>query len=333
MEFLPLLILVPTLLFAFMNGANDSGTMAASVVSSRCLSPRAAVLWAAIASFLGALLLGSAVARMLGQGLIHLDRLPVAANPFGACVAAVAAAICWGGFAWYCGLPGSYTHALLGGWFGGFMGIGGPSVVNWGNAGLVLAVVLLTPLLGLVVSWAAIRVVYRLGSELSMQTRWIFRGVEKMTFLALSLVHGANAAQKSMALLVLAGISLGAGHPWPTDFVLPFWVRCVCSAAFALGVLLGFTRTLRVVGFGIFKVETLHSFTALGVSGLLILISTMAGLPLSAGQINSSALLGTGAGDRAKAVRWDVAFDFVTNWVLTFPAAAVLAYVLVKVAG
>ncbi len=333
MELLPLLILIPTLLFAFMNGANDSGTMAASVVSSRCLSPRTAVLWAAIASFLGALLLGSAVAKMLGQGLIHLSRLPADAQPFNACVAAAVAAILLGVFAWHFGFPGSYTHALLGGWFGGFMGIGGAGVVNWGNAGLVLAAVLLTPILGLVASWAAIRVVFRMGSELSIQTRWIFQGVERLTFLALSLAHGANAAQKSMALLVLAGISLGGGHPWPSEFVLPLWVRCVCSAAFAFGVLLGFTRTLKLVGFGIFKVGTLHSFTALGVSSVLILVSTIAGLPLSAGQINSSALLGTGAGDRAKAVRWDIAFDFVTNWVLTFPAAAVLAYVLVKVAG
>lgn len=325
-----LLILLPVLAFAFMNGANDSGTMAAAVVGSRCMSPRAAVLLAAAAAFAGAALLGSAVARTLGAGLVHLDLLPPSERTYDACVAAAFASILWGTAAWRLGLPGSYTHALLGGWLGAFGALGGPSVVRWGNALLVLAGVLLTPVLGLLVSWGAMGLVNRAAGDLTMQAKGVLRGLERALFFLLSLAHGANAAQKSMALLFLAGLSLRREGGWPAVFEVPLWIRTLCSAAFCLGVLFGFTQPLKTVGFGIFRVQTLHSLCALGSSGGLILLSTLAGLPLSAGQINSSAVLGAGAGRSVRRVRWDVAADIAANWALTFPVSALLAYLTVK---
>lgn len=326
-----LLVAAGPLLFAFMNGANDSGTIAAPVVSSRTLSPRASAVLAAAAAFAGAMLLGSAVARTLGMDLVALELLPAAARPLDACIAAAAAAILWGSVAWRFGLPGSYTHALLGGWLGGFLALGGPAVVKWDGAAKVLLGVLVTPPLALAASWAAMRRLYRAAEELSMQALPLVRLVERAGFLGVSLAHGANAAQKSMALLVLAGMSSSGAWPWPEDFALPFKARLACSTAFALGVLLGFTRTLKTVGFRIFRVGPLHSACALWVSGALILASTAAGLPLSAGQINSSSLMGAGAAHNPRAVRWGVAGDLLTNWVLTFPGAAVMAYVLIKV--
>jgi PiT family inorganic phosphate transporter len=331
MDLSPAFFIVPTIAFAFMNGANDSGTMAASVVSSRALSPRSAAVWAALGAFVGALLLGSAVAKTLGESLVHLNEIPPQAEPHQACIAAASAAVLWGTVAWKFGWPGSYTHSLLGGWIGGFVALGGPDVVQWNAAAWVLAGVLFTPVISLFASWVAMRLFFKLGSELSMQTKWLFRGAERLLFGALCVAHGANAAQKSMALLVLAGLSYGQAWPWPEEILLPMWVRMVCATAFAAGVLLGFTTTLIKVGFGIFRVDTIHSFTALGVSGGLILVSTLMGLPLSAGQINSSALLGTGAGDRARQVRWDAALGIFSNWALTFPVSAVMAYFLTKV--
>jgi len=325
-----LLILGPTLLFAFMNGASDSGTMVASLVSSGNLSPRRAALLAAACAFLGALLLGSAVAHTIGEQLVRVNALPPGSHPFHACVAAAAAALLWCSAAWLLGFPGSYTHAMLGGWLGAFMALGGPGIVLWRNAGIVLLGVLLTPLLGLVAAWIAMALLERATLHLSRKTLPLFRLAEVGAFMALCLAHGANAAQKSMALLVIAGFSL-AGDPVPASFDLPPWVRWICSAAFSAGVLLGFSRILKTVGFHIFRVRPLHSFCALGTSMLLILSSTFAGLPLSPGQINSSCLLGAGAGHNYRRVRWDMAGDLLANWVLTFPLAAVLSFLIVKV--
>ena len=303
--------------------------MSASVVSSRSMTTRSAAVVAAAAAFLGSMFLGSAVARTFGQHLVRLDLLPAAASPFDACVAAVIAAVAWATVAWRLGLPGSYTHALLGGWLGGFLALGGPEVIQWRNAVLVMLGVMLTPFIGLVTAGIAIRGLYRAAREVSSRMIHSFRTAEGLMFAALSLAHGANAAQKSMALLVVAGLSLQTGGV-PQSFVLPLWVRGVCSAAFAFGVLFGFTRTLKKMGFDIFRVEPLHSFTALAVSWGLVLGSTLVGLPLSPGQINSSSLLGVGAGHNPRAVRWDTVGELLANWFLTFPAAAVLAWVLVK---
>ncbi|PCI36243.1 MAG: hypothetical protein COB53_10235 [Elusimicrobia bacterium] len=304
--------------------------MSASVVSARSLTARQASLIAAIASFTGSLLLGSAVARTFGEHLIRLDLLPHGTNPFEACIAAALAALGWATAAWRLGLPGSYTHALLGGWLGAFFALGGASVVQWRNAGFVMVGVMLTPLIGLGIAMGSIRLLYWMVDDFSRKTLPLFRITEIFMFGALSLAHGANAAQKSMALLVVAGFSISATGV-PDNFSLPLWIRLVCSAAFAFGVLLGFTRTLKKMGFEIFRVDTLHSFTALAVSGSLVFVSTVMGLPLSPGQINSSSLLGAGAGHNPRKVRWGVVGEMMMNWFLTFPAAAALAWILVKV--
>ncbi len=277
------------------------------------------------------MLLGSAVARTLGESLIRLDALHSGGGTLLACVAAASAAVLWGVFAWFLELPGSYTHSLLGGWLGGFCAVGGVQVVVWPEAARIAVAVLATPLIGLVLSWLAMKALRRAGAELSLQTVVLFRAAEKLLFFALSVAHGANAAQKSMALLVLAGFAYSRRWPWPAQLDFEPWVRIFCAAAFSFGVLGGFTRTLKKMGFGIFRVQTLHSVTALGVSAGLVLASTLAGLPLSAGQINSSALLGAGAGHHVRSVRWDTATDLAWNWILTFPISAVVAWVFVKV--
>ena len=316
------------LAFAFLNGAIDAGTLAGSVVSSRALGPRRALVIAAAGTFAGSMLLGSAVVHTLGSKLVVFSALPPGARPLDACAGAALAALIWVVIGACLGLPGSFTHALLGGWLGAFVALGGPGAVRWSQAAWVLAGVLLVPLLGLAAAWAALRLFYGLGQRLSSRSQGFLSDVETLFFTALSVTHGANASQKSMALLAVGAMDLSAGVP--KDLAVPPWIRVICSAAFALGILLGASRTLKTVGFRIFRVGTVHSFVALGVSGSLVLGSTLAGLPLSPGQLNSACLLGVGASHNPKTVRWGVAVDLLANWALTFPAAAALGYVLTK---
>lgn len=314
--------------FAFLNGAIDAGTLAGSVISSRALSPRKALFIAAIGTFIGSMVLGSAVVNTLGKGLVVFEALPPGVQPLTASAAAATAALIWVVFGALLGLPGSFTHALLGGWLGAFLALGGAGAVRWGGAAMVLLGVLLVPLLGLGAALLALRVFYAYGQRVSRKVQETLVGFETLFFMALSIAHGANASQKSMALLAVGAMDLSAGIP--SGITVPPWVRIICSLAFALGILLGATRTLKTVGFRIFRVGTVHSFMALGVSGSLVFASTLAGLPLSPGQLNSACLLGVGAGHNPKTVRWGVARDLLANWALTFPASALLGFVLTK---
>ncbi|MBI3298107.1 MAG: inorganic phosphate transporter [Elusimicrobia bacterium] len=323
------LAVAAALTFAFLNGVIDAGPLAGSVISSRALSPRKALLIAALGSFLGSLLLGSAVVRTMGQGLLVFSALPPGTEPVTASAAAALAALAWVTLGAVAGLPSSFTHALLGGWFGAFVALGGFAAVRWGQAALVLFGVLAVPLLGLAAAWAALRAFYSLGARLSSRSQAFIVDLETLIFSALTVTHGANAAQKSMALLAVGALDLSAGVPKGLE--VAGWMRVICAAAFSIGTLLGATRTLKTVGFRICRVGTVQSFLALSVSAALVSASTLVGLPLSPGQLNSACLLGVGAGHNPKTVRWGVAVDLLTNWVLTFPAAAVLGFGLAKV--
>lgn len=316
------------LAFAFLNGAIDAGTLAGSVISSRALSPRRALFIAAVGTFAGSMLLGSAVVNTLGRHLVVFSALPSSASPLTAVSAAAMAALAWVIFGALIGLPGSFTHALLGGWLGAFFALGGAGAVRWWAAAQVLLGVLAVPLFGLGTAWFALRLFYTYGDRISSRSQVFLSELESLLFAALSVAHGANASQKSMALLAVGAMDLSAGQ---SALEVPFWARLIVSLAFASGILLGATRTLKTVGFRIFRVGTVHSFLALGVSGGLVLGSTLVGLPLSPGQLNSACLLGVGAGHNPKTVRWGVAVDLAANWAVTFPAAAVLGFFLAKV--
>lgn len=324
-----LLAVVCALAFAFLNGAIDAGTLAGSVISSRALSPRRALVIAALGTFAGSMLLGSAVVHTLGRHLVVFEALPASASPLAAVCAAALAALLWVAFGAALGLPGSFTHALLGGWLGAFFALGGSGAVRWFAAFQVLAGVLAVPLVGLGAAWGALRLFYGFGERLSSRSQVFLSDLESLLFGALSVAHGANASQKSMALLAVGAMDLSSAGG--ASLEVPFWVRLVVSFTFAVGILLGATRTLKTVGFRICRIGTVHSFLALGVSGGLVLGSTFAGLPLSPGQLNSACLLGVGAGHNPKTVRWGVAADLLANWAVTFPAAAVLGYLLAKV--
>ncbi|HVE14632.1 MAG TPA: inorganic phosphate transporter [Elusimicrobiota bacterium] len=314
--------------FAFVTGVNDCGALAASVVSSRRFSPRKAAMVGAASSLLGALLMGSAVARMLGSGLVRLEHIPAAARP-AACACAGLAALAWALAGRTSGLPTSSTHAILGAWLGAFVGLGGLSVVSWGSVAMVIAVVLLSPFIGLAAAWAAYRALLRFGEELARPTLPLFKAVEGAAFAALCFANGANAAQRAMALWVMGLVPLASWSNAAT-FHIPIAARLACAAAFALGILLGSTRTLTTMAFRIFRVGPLHSVCALLASTGLVLAATAGGVPVSAGQIACSALMGAGAGHNVRSVRWSLASDVLLNWALTVPAPALAAYILVR---
>jgi inorganic phosphate transporter, PiT family len=320
-----------SLFFAFTNGYNDAGADVATMVSSGAASVKGALLTASIANFVGALVGGSAVVLTM-QGVLTHD---VVENVALAMFAAVVAANAWNIFTWYYGIPSSSTHALIGGLIGVGLAFHGLAGVNWGWEELmaghltgvtkVLVFLITSVLLGFLGGYILMKITgvalrrAKIGINVNLKrAQWLTTGVQ--TF-----AHGANDAQKQMALIALFLVAAGSS----SSVEVPLWVRVVCAAAIALGTLGGGYRIMRTVGRKIFKIKPVHALVAQANSSLTVLFSTLLGAPVSSTQVVTSGVMGVGTAENRKLVHWRVGKDLVVSWFLSIPVTMVLAAILV----
>ena len=306
------------LTFDLLNGFHDAANSIATVVSTRVLSPRQAVVWAAFFNFIAFLVFQLNVASTIGKGIINpaiVDRKVIAATLIGACL--------WDIITWYQGLPTSSSHALIGGLIGsGLAKIGAASLVLEGIIKTVVFMVL-APLIGM-----------GLGLVLGISTYWIFRnwhpgkvqGVfrkgQLISAALYSLGHGGNDAQKTMGIIAILLFSAGV---LGSTFYVPLWVVLSCHAAMALGTLFGGWRIVKTMGQRIVKLRPIDGFCA-ETGGAVTLFATAAlGIPVSTTHTITGAIVGVGSLKRLSAVRWGVAGRVVWAWILTIPASAVIA--------
>ncbi|MCG7844786.1 MAG: inorganic phosphate transporter [Methanomassiliicoccales archaeon] len=319
-----------SLIFAFTNGYNDAGADVATIVSSGAASVKGALLTASLANFIGALIGGTAVVLTL-QGVLTVD---IGDHIALAIFSAVVAANIWNLITWYYGIPSSSTHALIGGLVGVGMAFQGISGVNWGwdelmtghltGVAKVLAFLLASVALGFLGGYWLMKIV-RLtlrGAKASVNTslkrmQWFTTGVQTLS-------HGANDAQKQMALIAMLLMAIGS-----TSVGVPLWVRLVCALAIALGTLGGGYRIMRTVGRKIFKIRPVHALVAQTNSAMTVIFSTLLGAPVSSTQVVTSGVMGVGTAENHKMVHWRVGKDLVVSWFITIPAAALLAAILV----
>ena len=318
------------LLFDFTNGFNDTANMVASVVASRAMTPAQAIVVVSVFTFLGPLLAGTAVANTLG-GFVLLNDLPPIAG-IELLVSGVAGAIALNILTWWRGLPSSSSHALIGGLSGVVLVAVGADHVVWGwhtlveegrftGLTMILAILLLAPPAGLLAGFLLHRFM-RLALRRAHPD--INRPLRRLQWLGaawLSFAHGANDAQKSMGIMTLA-LLLGGAIP---RFEVPMWVILLCATAITLGTASGGWRIVRTVGFGIYRLRPLHAFDSQLASAAVISIAAAVGGPVSTSHVVSSSIMGVGAAERAKAVRWGKAAEILFTWFVTLPAAAVLA--------
>jgi len=323
------LIVAVALLFDFTNGFHDTANAVATSVSTRALSPRVAVLIAAVMNFLGAFS-STAVAKTVGDGLINTD--PGRVTPH-LILAALFGAIAWNLVTWYLGLPSSSSHALVGGLVGAALAAGGPDPVQWdGIWNKVVWPGLASPVIGFVLAGALmVAILWAFRRVLQGPLNRMFRLAQVPSGSFMAFAHGTNDAQKTMGVIALALYS--AGHTSsPTE--IPTWVIAVAATAIAAGTYVGGWRIMRTMGTRIFKLEPPQGFAAQATaSGVLYTVATRYGFPVSTTQVISSSVMGAGATTRVSAVRWGVAADIVTAWILTIPAAALVAAGLYEVLG
>ena len=318
--------------FDFVNGFHDSANAIATVVGTRVLSPLRAVVWAATFNFVAAFVMGTAVAKTIGSGMI--DVAVVTPNVI---LGGLAGAIGWNLITWYWGLPSSSSHALIGGYAGAAVAKAGLAAVLWGAKwNQTLLFIALSPLLGML-----------LGLLLMSGTAWLahraprqpaerfFRSAQLFSSAMFSLSHGANDAQKTMGIVVgllVATQSLFAGRHGVLGHLylrnaehVPMWVVLGAHASIAAGTLFGGWRIVRTMGSRITKLRPVGGFAAETGGAMSILMATFFGIPVSTTHTITGAIVGVGATQRLSAVRWGVAGRIVWAWVLTIPAAALLA--------
>ncbi len=325
MALLVILIAV-ALLFDFLNGLHDAANSIATIVSTRVLSPRYAVAWAAFFNFIAFLVFGLHVAATIGTGIVA----PAIISDqviFGALMGA----IIWNIVTWIAGIPSSSSHALIGGLVGAGVAKAGWSAVVWSGLGKTAMAIVLSPatgfvlalLLVLAVSWGFMKVTpFRADS--------LFRHIQFLSASAYSLGHGGNDAQKTMgiitALLFAHGIESGS-------FQVPFWVVLSCQMAMALGTLFGGWRIVRTMGSRITRLTPLQGVCAETAGSITLFMATYMGIPVSTTHTITGAIIGVGAARRASAVRWNVAQGIVIAWVVTMPAAALVGAAFYFLAG
>lgn len=320
-----LAVVVVALVFDFTNGAHDSANAIATIVSTKVLSPRSAVIMAAALNLAGAFV-GTKVAHTIGSGIVHADMIK---GCQALTLAALGGAISWNLLTWYLGLPSSSSHALIGGLIGAAVTYKGFGALHYLSiVEKILLPLVLSPLAGflagyllmLAMSWA-----FRHSHPKRINHN--FRKLQILSSAFMATSHGMNDAQKTMGIITLA---LFVGHHI-SDQTVPFWVKLACAAAMAMGTALGGWKIVKTMGHKIFKLEAVHGFAAETSAALVITSASLMGAPISTTHTISTSILGVGASKRLSAVRWGIAGNMVIAWVLTLPASAAVAAVCFEI--
>lgn len=315
------LLVVLALAFDFMNGFHDAANSIATVVSTGVLRPHYAVVWAACFNFLALFVFHLKVASTVGKGIVDpsvIDHYVI----FGALLGA----IIWNVITWYYGIPSSSSHALIGGMIGATVTKGGLHPLIPAGIIKVAAFIFISPLLGMflgtlltvAISWACVRSAPRRVDRL-------FRRFQLVSSAAYSLGHGSNDAQKTMGIIWL--LLIAAGVTSPTASAPPSWVIIGCYAAMGAGTMFGGWRIVRTMGQKITKLRPVGGFTAECAGSITLFMASSLGIPVSTTHTITGAIVGVGAAQRARAVRWGVAGNIVVAWIVTMPAAALMAAV------
>ncbi len=308
------MIILIALVFDFTNGMHDAANSVSTVVSTRVLSPRQAVVWAAFFNFVAFLIFRTTVANTIGKGMIDISTVTPVVVLAGLC-----GAILWNLATWYFGLPSSSSHALIGGYAGAAIARGGFGVIIGAGWSKTLIFIVLAPTIGLALGFAlkiiTTWLVYK--QTPAFVDRWS-RLLQLFSAAAYSLGHGGNDAQKTMGIITSL-LFVGGLIP---DFAVPLWVVLCAHTAIALGTLTGGWRIVKTMGQKITKLRPIDGFCAESGSAASIFLATYLGVPVSTTHVITGAISGVGSARRLSAVRWGITIRIVWAWILTIPAAA-----------
>ncbi|MCU0583336.1 MAG: inorganic phosphate transporter [Syntrophales bacterium] len=313
-------LIVIALAFDFINGFHDAANSISCIVSTRVLSPKHAVYWAATFNFLAAFIVGTPVAKTIGVGIID----PVIIN-YEVLLCALIAAIAWNLITWWLGLPSSSSHALIGGLIGAGLAKGGMWVLVWQGIVKTAAFIVLSPTIGFVLGFLYMLTVLNLTKKFTVtEGNNVFRRLQLVSSAIHSMGHGMNDAQKTMGIITMVLFSSGYLHG---DFHVPLWVVFACYVTIAMGTMAGGWRIVKTMGTKITKLHPMGGFCAETAAASSLIGATFFGIPVSTTHTITGAIMGVGATRRVTAVRWGIAGNILWAWVLTIPISALISAV------
>jgi PiT family inorganic phosphate transporter len=309
-----ILVVVAALAFDFINGFHDTANAIATVVSTRVLTPRAAIVMASVLNLVGAII-ATGVAKTIAGDIVPGDVATTTLT-----LAAVIGGIVWNLVTWFYGIPSSSSHALIGGLVGAAMAHAGVEGVKWqGLVAKVIVPLIASPLAGFAAGWVIMTVIGLFFANSKPRTVGsLFRRLQIVSAAAMAYAHGNNDAQKSMGIITLALVAAGMQK----SHDVPLWVKLSCALVMALGTSVGGWRIIKTMGHKIIRLEPVNGFAAETAGAATILTASHFGAPVSTTHVIASSIFGVGASKRLSAVKWDVAFNMVIAWVLTIPASA-----------
>ena len=344
---LVLSVILLGLIFEYINGFHDTANAIATVVATRVLLPRQAILMAAVCNLIGALM-GTAVAETIGRGLVETEGITLHTL-----LSALIAAVIWNLATWRLGLPSSSSHALIGGLCGAAVALtsGRFSVIRWsvlnpathhleGLWPKVILPMVLSPVFGLVLGFVVMGLLLvLLQNWRPRQVNTVFGRLQLLSASLMGISHGSNDAQKTMGIITLALVAGTRADLFKTlpaclhflqtpQFEIDTWVKVLCSLTMAAGTAAGGWRIIRTVGHRLVKLQPIHGFAAETTAALIIQVASHLGIPLSTTHVISTSIMGVGATRRLGAVKWTVVARMVRTWVLTIPATGLLGYLL-----
>jgi len=315
------IIVAAALVFDFINGFHDSANSISTVVSTRVLSPKVAVIWAAFFNFAAIFFVGTPVAKTIGTGIIHPDIVDDYII-----ISTLGGAIIWNLITWYLGLPSSSSHALIGGLIGTGIAKAGMDILIWAGIIKTTAFIFISPLIGLGLGLLFMSLVLNLSRHSTIsRTQKLFRKLQLLSAAIFSLGHGMNDAQKTMGIIAVVLYSRGL---LGGTFHVPFWVEFLCYLFIALGTMTGGWRIVKTMGTKITKLQPIGGFSAETAAACSIIGATLFGIPVSTTHTITGAIVGVGAVKRLTAVRWGVAGNILWAWILTIPLSAAISALL-----
>jgi len=315
---LTIIIIAVALIFDFLNGFHDAANSIATVVSTRVLSPRVAVVWAAFFNFLAFAFFGAHVATTVGTGIVQEEAVTLFVI-----LAGLSGAIIWDLITWWLGLPTSSSHALIGGFAGAAVVHYGTDALIWAGLSKVLIFIAVSPLLGLLLGMSSsILVHWIVRRESPWRVDSLFRRLQLLSAGLYSLGHGGNDAQKTMGVIAILLYNQGLTRP---PFHVPLWVVVSCYAAINMGTLFGGWRIVKTMGMRMTRLKPIGGFCAETSGAVTLFLVTSMGIPVSTTHTITGAIVGVGATNRLSAVRWGIARKIVWAWILTVPGSALIA--------
>jgi len=326
--FVVIVTIIAVTIFDFTNGFHDAADMVATAIASRAMTPTMAILIVTSFTFIAPFIAGLAVADTIGtfinvQGVSILMAQSII-------IAGILAAITYNLITWKLGLPSSSSNSLVGGLVGASLYALGDSSVHWGVSALlnghlegVMKIVVglfLSPFAGFLIGFLLMKFFMKLFSRLTFQSRKIFVFSQYLSISWLGFSHGANDAQKGMGIIAMVLLASG----YTSEFTVPIWSIILCASAISFGTLFGGWSIIKTLGFGIIKVKLLHSFTNQMASALINSVATYIGAPTSTTQVVTSTLIGVGAGEKPKHVKWKVAISIIGGWFVNIPVSMIV---------